>query len=139
MFEPQQILWMLKDKSIFEKMINLMKDRGYFSQQIWQYGFLHNDVKIVQEYLYSKKNQNPNSSKLNIFEYYPYYSMRSHKFLNENKTSIRNVEFKQTYFNYLFYSLIKNQQQSAFKLSFAYYLLLQDRIDEASKCFKMMS
>ena len=93
---------MLKDKSIFEKIIHLMKDRGYFSQHIWQYGFLHNDIKVIQEYLHSKRISDPNPFKINVFEYYPYYSMRTHKFLNENKTTIRNVEFKKTYFTYLF-------------------------------------
>ena len=74
-----------------------------------------------------------------MFEYYPYYSTRTHKFLNESKTTIRNVEFKQTYFKFLFEGIIRDDMTSSFKLALTYYLLLQDRIDEASDCFSAMT
>lgn len=66
-----------------------------------------------------------------IFEYFPYYSSRAHKFLNENKSTIRNKEFKKTYFSFLFTSLYNNPTSLRSRLVFIYYLLLQDRIDEA--------
>lgn len=36
-----------------------------------------------------------------IFEYFPYFSSRTHKFLNESKSTIRNVEFKNTYHKFI--------------------------------------
>lgn len=63
-----------------------------------------------------------------IFEYFPYYSSRTHKFANESKSTIRNVQLKETYSKFLYLSVLKNQFNSSLKLSFVYYLLLQDRI-----------
>ena len=51
MFVPAQVLWMLKDKKTFKEIIELMKNREYYSNEIWQYAFLHSDVEIIQEYL----------------------------------------------------------------------------------------
>ena len=48
MFVPAQILWMLKDKKTFSEIIELMRDRGYYTNEIWQYGFLHEDVQAIQ-------------------------------------------------------------------------------------------
>lgn len=31
---------------------------------------------------------------LKVLEYYPYYSSRAHKYENEKKSKIRNIEFK---------------------------------------------
>ena len=59
MFVPAQILWMLKDKKMFEEIIKLMRSRGYYTNEIWQYGFLHDEVKIIQEYLSFVKKKNP--------------------------------------------------------------------------------
>ena len=129
MFVSSQILWMLKSKETYQKIVALLKERGYYSQEIWEYAFYHEDIHNIQEYLEVKKHKNPSQPTLSIFEYYPYYSTRTHKFLNENKTTIRNVEFKQTYFKFLLDSFVDKNYESSFKLSLAYYLLLQDRID----------
>ncbi len=78
---------------------------------------------------------------LKVFEYYPYYSSRTHKYSNENKSKIRNVEFKETYYKFLFEEIVyfKGAQKANFKLATAYFLLLQDRVDEASKIIKTLS
>lgn len=39
-------------------------------------------------------NSQLNDQSLRVFEYYPYYSSRAHKYENANKSKIRNVEFK---------------------------------------------
>lgn len=38
---------------------------------------------------------------LTIFEYHPLLSSRAHSFMNEQKSKILNVEFKQTYEKFL--------------------------------------
>lgn len=68
---------------------------------------------------------------LPIFEYFPYYSSRAHKFLNENKSTIRNKEFQRTYFCFLAASLFGDPTSLRSRIVFIYYLILQDRIDEA--------
>lgn len=71
-----------------------------------------------------------------IFEYHPYYSNRAHKYLNENKTTIKNLQFKKNYFKFLFIGILTNNFSTEFKLGLVYYFLLQDRIDEASNFYE---
>lgn len=72
-----------------------------------------------------------------MFEYFPYYSTRAHKYMNGSKSKIRNVQFKETYYQFLFDQLCYQSEKGAnFQLAAAYYLLLQDRIDEAALLLK---
>ena len=94
----------------------------------------------------SKRTDPVNYCPLKVFEYFPYYSSRAHKYTNENKSKIRNVQFKQTYFNFLFEEVCyqseakkEGKRSSGFGLALCYYLLLQDRVDEASSVFKTLS
>jgi hypothetical protein len=74
---------------------------------------------------------------LPIFEYYPYYSSRVHKFANENKSTIRVKEFRETYSQFLLSTIFDQKiEDQEVKLALIYYLILQDRITEASKLFK---
>jgi hypothetical protein len=63
--------------------------------EIWRFGFLHDNLDTIKEFMAMSKNKNPLSETLEncieIFEYYPYYSSRVHKYSNENKSKIRNV------------------------------------------------
>ena len=73
-----------------------------------------------------------------IFEYFPYYSHRAHKFLNENKSTIRNKQFKESYYGFLFNSLYTDPTSATNRIVLAYYLILQDRIDDAAKLCHMI-
>lgn len=68
-----------------------------------------------------------------MFEYFPYYSSRTHQFANENKSTIRNVQFKENYIKFLLHSVISIREKPAFYASYAYYLILQDRLKEAQQ------
>ena len=68
-----------------------------------------------------------------VFEYFPYYSTRTHQFANETKSTIRNVQFKETYVKFLATSVVNCKDPSSFSVSFAYYLILQDRLREAQE------
>ncbi len=59
--------------------------------------------------------------------------------MDENKSTIRNVQFKETYKNFIINSLLSGQFSSFEKTTFAYYLLLQDRIDECASVFKSLT
>lgn len=63
-----------------------------------------------------------------IFEYFPYYSSRTHSFMDRKKSTIRNKEFKETYCTFLLTGLLDKVDCPAFKIALVYYLLLQDRI-----------
>jgi hypothetical protein len=93
---------MLKDKARFSKIIDILRNRQFIHTEIWRYGFLHDDLRTIQEYLtYTKARKPCTTTTLKVFEYFPYYSSRAHKYQNENKSKIRNVEFKETYYRFL--------------------------------------
>ena len=71
-------------------------------------------------------------SVLSVFEYFPYYSSRTHKFQNENKSTIRNTQFRQSYYEFLFATTVTKTPKH-YILVLIYYFLLQDRVDEASE------
>lgn len=74
-----------------------------------------------------------------ILEYYPLSSKRAHKHLKGEKNQITNQDFKQTYERFLIYSFLQNNPDSTtFNLVFTYYLILQDRIEEAEAIFKRL-
>lgn len=139
-FEPSYILWMLKEKDFFLKAVEILRRRKYYSNKIWVLGYYHNDLVTISEYEQSETSNAGNVfNNLPIFEYFPYYSSRVHKFLNENKSTIRNDQFKKTYFNFLFVGLLSQPTSSRSRATFIYYLLLQDRIDEAYSVLSLLS
>jgi hypothetical protein len=51
-FDVSYILWALKDKSFFEKVIQVFRDRFFFDELVWSYGFYHlDDLEICKEYI----------------------------------------------------------------------------------------
>jgi hypothetical protein len=96
------------------------------------FAFIHDDLSTIQEITPIAQKV---EEELPIFEYFPYYSSRVHMFLNENKSKIRNVQFKNSYLNLLFLTILNNENSSRFKITLVYYLLLQDRIEEAQDFF----
>lgn len=73
-----------------------------------------------------------------VYEYFPYYCNRSHQFANEAKSTIRNIELKETYIKFLVGS-VAGLRQKDFEVAFAYYLILQDRYKEAEELIKSLS
>jgi hypothetical protein len=97
---------------------------------------LHIDLHAIKEFISQNSNQtafNPIS-----FEYFPYYSSRTHQFANESKSTIRNVQFKETYLRFLIGSTVGLKQES-FEVSYCYYLILQDRLRDANEIIKNLT
>ena len=51
-YNEQDMLWMLKDKDFYEKVMAIMRERKIYSERIWGYGFLHNDEAAVKDFMY---------------------------------------------------------------------------------------
>ena len=115
---------MLKDKQFYQQAIQCLSDRKFYREAIWRFAFLHSDTDRIREYLSLTRAKQTAP----VFEYFPYYSSRTHQFANEAKSTIRNKQFKETYIKFLVTSLLGVKNQSAFILAFAYYLILQDRL-----------
>ena len=43
-FKPQEILWMLADKQKFEKIVGILRDRGFMNKNVWMFGLLHENL-----------------------------------------------------------------------------------------------
>ena len=72
-------------------------------------------------------------------EYSPLYNARKHPFGNKNdknETNIANKEFNQTYRKFIIDLLPMKQLSNKEKLQLAYYLILQDRMEEAFNMYK---
>jgi hypothetical protein len=108
-----------------------LRARKFYSEDIWLFGYCHYDLKTMKEHQIIFTDPENDLTHLQAFEYFPYYSRRAHQFLNENKSTIRNDQFKKTYFMFLFTSLFNEPTSSRARISFIYFLLLQDRIVEA--------
>lgn len=50
MFEPSSILWMLKDKEFFLKVVEVLRSRKYYLSEIWIFGYYHNDLATISEF-----------------------------------------------------------------------------------------
>jgi hypothetical protein len=142
MFDPNFILWMLKDKEFYLQVLAILRKRNYYLNEIWAFGYFHSDLQAIKEQIevlsFDELVYFRELAELQTFEYFPYYSTRVHKFLNENKSTIRNEQFKKSYFCFLFASLFNEPTSARARISFAYYLLLQDRIKEASSILGLL-
>jgi len=46
------MLWMLKDKAFYHKVLEILRNRLLFSEEVWMYSFFHkDDEKACREYL----------------------------------------------------------------------------------------
>lgn len=55
-FDPQYILWMLKEKDFFLKVIDILRKRKFYYSEIWILGYYHSDLATIAEY--EELNQN---------------------------------------------------------------------------------
>lgn len=106
-FNPNLILWMLKDKEFYQNVIDILRERKMFEPNIWNYAFYHWDYQAISEIV----SRNPKGDLLEpaVFEYFPYYSTRTHQFANESKSTIRNVQFKESYLKFLVGSIVQDK------------------------------
>jgi len=55
-FNWNYILWMMKDKPFWEKVLKILKDRYIFYAGVWSYAFYHNyNGDVLKEYLMNVK------------------------------------------------------------------------------------
>ena len=150
------ILYLMKDKDFYNQMINILRNRGYYNNLVWAFGFHHKDEQAIKEFLSTVQSlklelgydfesklytyNDINDAKLHPhLEYNPLYNARKHPFGNKNEksgTSIANKEFNETYTKFIIDLLSLRELRVKEKLQLAYYLILQDRMDEAFDVFK---
>ena len=50
-FDPYSVLWMLRDKEFFTKLVGILRARKFYERKIWMFGLLHRDIKVIKEFL----------------------------------------------------------------------------------------
>ena len=151
------VLYLLKDdKDFYSKFIKTLRERGYYTTQVWAFGFHHKDELAIKEYLSNLSNIKQDlgydyESSLYTYseiddakthphlEYNPLYNARKHPFGNKNEktgTNIANKEFNETYTKFIIDLLSLRTLRIKELLQLAYYLILQDRMDDAFEVFK---
>ena len=145
----EKIAWRMKDRSFFRRVLALLARRHVYNQTLWSYGIYHNDVPAIREYLKHEERfvrecgSAIRSPLLTIdpverrtyqhLEYKPLVNARVHR-LGKRRT-ILNDRFYAQYMKLLTILRYRPSLDDDDLMSVTYYLLLQDRVEEALKFF----
>ena len=153
-FSFGDILWLLKDKEMFKKVTDVLWERRYYDGLIWNYGFYHKDITCIKESLANNKTFmkrvgtffesslvqcTKENNDFKHLDYFPLVNSRAHKVGDDINAGILNVQFRETYERFLKESVEKMSLDNSDWMSLTYYLLLQDRVQEAMECFSKVS
>ena len=146
----EKIYWLLKEKDFFNAIFDLLEERGHYDSIIWSFSFYHYFERSIKEYLANDINlktiigTNFRSSLLTYdesdliqthYDYHPFINARVHKLGKEDSLSIMNVELKETYEKFIVYLIKQKEVSSKDWLRLCYYLIIQDRIEQATTVF----
>jgi hypothetical protein len=146
----EKIAFRMKDRNFFEAVTKLLRERHSYNTTLWSYAVFHNSLPELREYLrYADQlvamagNGPLQSTPLTIdpitrhlyehLEYKPLVNARAHSL--GNKRQIVNERVLAQYHHFLKMLSYKRQLDDADWLAVTYYLLLQDRIEEAIETF----
>lgn len=146
-FQFSNIYWLLKSKSFYEQLLQILRVKGIFEETVWSYSIYHADFETFKEYIKfcAKRSSLPYYShiKTDVFansnfevrEYYPLINHRAHS-IGSERVNIINNSFKETYVKFLNYLLEKGNPSAHDWLLLSDYLMAQDRFDEAIAVFQ---
>ncbi|MCK6511415.1 hypothetical protein L6R29_15770 [Myxococcota bacterium] len=146
------LAWRMKDLTFFQKALATLQQRHYFHPLLWSYSIHHNQPSVITEYL---KHQDsflsvcgsylrsplvqidPVERKLyEHLEYRPLVNARAHALGKGRK--ILNDRFREQYQRLLKILSYKPALSAHDHIAVAYYLLLQDRTEEALARFALV-
>jgi len=144
-----QIAWRLKEKAFFERVIKVLEERHVYHPVLWSYALLHDVLRPAREFLrgqdafVSQCGAVLDSELLRIdpferrayehLEYFPLINARAHR-LGKDR-AILNDKLREQYGKLLGALSYRKDLASDDVLEAAYYLLLQDRNEEAMAMF----
>lgn len=145
----EKIAWRMRDKAHFQKIIALLHARHVYHNTLWSYGIKHNVVPAVREFLQFQDafvkqcGAFLDSPLLTIdpvlrkayqhLEYSPLVNARAHRLGPERK--ILNNRFAEQYQRLMTILRYRKALDDDDLMAITYYMLLQDRIEEALKFF----
>jgi hypothetical protein len=142
------IAFRMREPDMFKKTIVLLKSRHVYHETLWSYSLLHKDAAVIREYLpftaiAGRAGSNLQSDLLTIDpvvrhmyqhkEYWPLVNARVYQLGKKRK--ILNDQFFQQYMRLLEDLRYRKELTDVDRLAVVYYLLLQDRIEEAQVLF----
>jgi hypothetical protein len=117
-FDFNLMLWMLRDKAFFKRVIAVLRERMIYSDPVWTYSILHrDDEQTIREYLMNSRPYNIiqsigasfksklfdvtlEDSEVQHLDYFPMVNARAH-LVGELENWTLNKNFKQTYGDFL--------------------------------------
>jgi len=144
-----RIAFRMKDKAYFGKVIPLLARRHAYDQTLWSYGIRHNEPAAVRQYLQhadgfvNECGAYIDSPLLTIdpvarktyqhLDYRPLVNARAHAL--GKRRQILNDRFHAQYHRLLKILSYRRELDDAEMMAVLYYLLLQDRVEEALDVF----
>ncbi len=144
-----KIAFRMADRGVYEAVIKLLADRHVYSPTLWSYSLLHADVPTAAQYLqhvdsFVNEVGGPIVSPLltidpvarhqyEHLEYKPLVNARTHA-LGKTRQVV-NARVHEQYHRFLKTLSYRKSLTAADRLDITYYLLLQDRIEEALATF----
>ena len=144
-----RIAWRMRDRTLFEKVLEKVRRRHGYADVLWSYGILHQDAQATREYL---EHQNGFLARCGmaftsplvtidpvsrhtwqLIEYLPLFHARAHRMGKDNR--IMNHHLASQYLAFLRVLGDRARLDDLDWLSATYYLLLQDRVADALTCF----
>ncbi len=148
-----RIAFRLSDKEFFESVVSVLRRRHVYDHTLWSYSILHALPDAVSQYL---QNANPflkqcgeylESELIRIdpvarktyqhLEYRPLVNARAHQLGSRRK--ILNDRFREQYHRWLKTLSYRSHLSDADCMAATYYLLLQDRVEEAWSWFERIN
>jgi len=144
-----RIAWRMTDKAYFQKVIALLQERHAYDDTLWSYGLKHDVLDVAREYLKHSDFANRCGAFIDTrlltvdpvdrktyqhLEYKPLVNARTHGL--GKRRQILNDRFFDQYDRFLTVLSCRPVLTQDDLLAVAYYLLLQDRTDDALRFFK---
>jgi hypothetical protein len=143
-----QIAFRMRDAAFFQAAVPLLQGRHVYNDTLWSYGLHHNDPAVMREFLrHSRYAQGCGlyieSALLSLDpvarhayehkEYWPLVNARTCQLGERRK--ILNSQFYEQYMRLMKVLSYRPKLDDADRLGVLYYLLLQDRVEEALATF----
>ncbi len=142
------IAFRMKNRAFFDHAISLLEARHVYNATLWSYGIHHDAIPVAREFLQNSRFATMvgfyiDSTLLTLDpvarhsyqhkEYWPLVNARTYQLGAKRK--ILNAQFHEQYMRYMQYLRYRPALTEADEAAVAYYMFLQDRIDEGLKFF----
>lgn len=147
------IAWRMRDADAFNKIVSKLAERHVYNATIWSYAIKHNAASVIREYLQHDDAfvrqiaGRFTSSILTVdpvirrmyehLEYKPLVNSRAHSL--GKRRQIMNRQFHEQYHKTLQQLAYERELNDDDRLSMAHYLMLQDRVDDATTLFSQVN